>query len=237
MPSPLEWFYGFCAASLIGYLVGWPISAVGGDGLRRARLFAAGGVASVIVLVVSGWPLFAVFVLSAVGAGLAVGFREAVQTSPAVRQRLASIRPSFRPAALSKAMQDVERLPADPPVPELAPLVRFDERPTTEQVRPEAKAQRPQKKKKPIPPPPPPRRGAPPPPLPQQKHIPPKEPTAQGMLGPLNAPDTIHGAGTSGYLGPLEPNSSDTTGQIRCNRCGATNSYTAAFCVQCNAAL
>ncbi|MEM9194250.1 MAG: hypothetical protein AAGF12_34055 [Myxococcota bacterium] len=287
MPSALEWFYGFCAASLIGYLIGWPFSAFGGARLRRARLFATGGVASAAALFIAGWPAGSVLVLGALGGGIAVGFREAVEGASEVRRRLASIRPSFKPPSLAKAMADAEIPPHDP-VPELAPLVRFDERPTTERrhappgaAAPTAPAPPAEAPADPVPTPrvpaptprapaptprapaptprvpaPTPRAPAPaapvravgsgktPPPLPGRRvppppprpRIPPKEPTAKGMLGPLTAPDTMHGTGTTGLLGPLDPKN-NTQGQVVCKRCGAANSYTASFCVQCNAPL
>ncbi|MEM9072605.1 MAG: zinc ribbon domain-containing protein, partial [Myxococcota bacterium] len=63
---------GFCATSLIGYLVGWPVGTFGDASGRRIRFFLAGALVSGGALFAAGWPVVVAIALACIGTAIAI---------------------------------------------------------------------------------------------------------------------------------------------------------------------
>lgn len=82
MSSLVHFAYALCAATIVAYLAGWPISVAFGTAARRFRLYLLGAIAAALVLVLAGTPWFVSVAAGLVGAGLAVGFAEVAFSGP-----------------------------------------------------------------------------------------------------------------------------------------------------------
>lgn len=84
MPQTLDLFYGLCAASLLGYVVGWPVGHLGTPGGRRLRFVFVAALTGGGVLLARGWAPAPAVLLGLFGALVAVGVDELIRgSSPA----------------------------------------------------------------------------------------------------------------------------------------------------------
>lgn len=118
MPEAIDFVYGFCATSLVGYVVGWPVGHLGPVQGRRIRFFGAGALASGATLLVTGWPPLAAIPLALVGTAVAIGLDDLIRGAdePASEQSVPKSQPKSQPKAEASV-----KLPRDEdlPVPDL----------------------------------------------------------------------------------------------------------------------
>lgn len=107
MPAVLDLFHGFCATSLVGFLVGYPVGALGVTRGWRVRFLIVGAIAGTGALALMGWPIVWAAVLGVAGAAVSVALSELCGALPAKRdpepkpvaEPVAAPKPVAEPAA------------------------------------------------------------------------------------------------------------------------------------------
>ena len=116
MPAVLDLFHGFCATSLVGFLVGFPVGAFGETRGWRVRFLVAGSVASTAALAIIGWPVVWAVVLGVAGAAVSVALSELSGGLP-LRGWAADSRSDSDPEPDARAEASVKLRPAVAGVP------------------------------------------------------------------------------------------------------------------------
>ena len=85
MPALLDLFHGFCATSLLGFLVGYPVGAFGPERGWRVRFLIAGAIGATVALAAVAWPIVWAAVLGVAGAAVALALSELSGGLPVAR--------------------------------------------------------------------------------------------------------------------------------------------------------
>ena len=118
VPALLDLFHGFCATSLVGFLVGYPVGAFGVPTGWRMRFLIAGAIGGTAALAIIGWPIVWAGVLGVAGAAVALALSELSGGLP-VRRAAPSPRPEpAAPEASVKLAPKPAESPAAPEAPE-----------------------------------------------------------------------------------------------------------------------
>lgn len=115
MPAVLDLFHGFCATSLVGFLVGYPVGAFGVTRGWRVRFLIAGSIAGTAALAIMGWPIVWALVLGVAGAAVSLALSE---LSGGLPRR---VLPQVREEHDERAEASVKLKPKAQPKPEASP--------------------------------------------------------------------------------------------------------------------